>query len=182
MENETNELITQQDDTEETVNIDKEEDTQQEETSDESNEQIEELEKKIKTLEVQKKQWREKALKAQPQQETKKQKEGDLSSKDLYALMQAKVHEDDIDDVLKVAKLEGVSVAEALKLDLTQTILAKKSEYRRTAEVTNTGAAKKGTQKVSTDTLIKNLSKGEVPEKGSTEAEELFWARRGGKR
>lgn len=115
--------------------------------------------------------------------ETKPQeKNQDLSSKDLMALMQNNVHVDDVDDVVKVAKLEGITVAEALKLDLTQTILSKKLEYRKTAEATNTSPARKPSQKVSDDTIVSNAMKGEIPKAGSEEAERLFWARRGGKK
>lgn len=105
-----------------------------------------------------------------------------LSSKDLIAIMQNQVHEEDIDDVIEVATLKHISVAEALKLDLTKTILAKKSEYRKSAETANTAPARKGATKVSDSELLSKLSDGKVPEKGSEEAERLFWARRGGKR
>jgi len=109
-------------------------------------------------------------------------KSEELGSKDLFALMQNQVHEDDIDDVVEVAKLRKVTVAEALKLDLTKTILAKKSEYRKSAEVANTAPARKGATKISDDALLGGLSEGKIPEKGSEEAERLFWAKRGGRK
>lgn len=115
-------------------------------------------------------------------QEKPEQDSSNLSSKDTIALMNAKVHEDDIEEVQEIAKLKKISVAEALKLDLTKTVLAQKAEFRKTADATNTQASRKGATKISEDKLQENLSKGEIPEKGSDEAERLFWARRGGKK
>ena len=91
------------------------------------------------------------------------------------------IHEDDIDEVLDMAKFKKVSLAEALKLGATKAILAEKEEFRRTANASNTTNTRRATS-VSPDTLVRNLSEGKVPEKGSKEAEELFWAKRGGKR
>lgn len=127
-------------------------------------------------------QWVKKEPKKPEVKEKSTAKGQELGSKDLYALMQNQVHEEDIDDVVKVAKLENISVAEALKLDLTKTILAKKSEYRESAKIANTAPARKGSQKISDEAIISGLSEGKVPEPGSEEAERLFWARRGGKK
>lgn len=127
-------------------------------------------------------QWIKKETKPEVKETKPKAPSKDLDSKDLYALMQNQVPADDIDDVVKVAKLEGISVAEALKLDLTKTILAKKSEYRKSAEVANTAPARKGATKLSDEAILSGLSEGKIPEKGSEEAERLFWARRGGKK
>lgn len=113
---------------------------------------------------------------------TSKESSYKLSDKDLIAIMSNKVHEDDIDEVIEISKLRKISVSEALKLNLTKTILANNAELRKSAQITNTGSARQATKKVSGDTLISNLSKGLVPEKGSSDAEELFWARRGGRR
>ncbi len=105
-------------------------------------------------------------------------KESDLSTKDVYALMNAEVPEEDIEEVQKAAKLLGKSVSEALQDSVVKGILAKKSEERVVANAANTGKARRTTQEVNDATLVANLSKGEVPEKGSNEAEKLFWARR----
>jgi len=167
------EIITQENDTEETENEEQELDTKPEEQDTEK----EELKKKLATVEAQKDHWRKKA------QGTKENKtESSISPKDLYALMQANVHEDDIDEVAEYAKFKKVSIAEALKSDVVKTILSNKTEFRETAQKANTGAARRGATKVSDDTLLANLSKGEVPKPGSPEAEQLFWARRGGKK
>jgi hypothetical protein len=105
-----------------------------------------------------------------------------LNDKDTIAILRNNVHDDDIDFVKDYAKFKNTSVAEVLKLDEVKATLATKAEYRKTAEVTNTAPTRKGINKVSDDVLVKNLSEGKVPDKGSEDAERLFWARRGGKR
>lgn len=92
------------------------------------------------------------------------------------------LNEDDIQEVKDIAAIKKVTFDEALKLGATKAILAEKAEFRKTAEVSNTGNARRSVSKVSDDTLIANLSKGEIPKPGSAEAEQLFWAKRGGKR
>ena len=124
----------------------------------------------------------ERANKGKPESAPKRESQQELGSKDLMSLMQAGVTADDVDDVLEIAKLKKISVQEALKLGLTKTILAEKAEYRKTAEVSNTAPARKGSTKVSDEVLVSNLMKGDIPEKGSEEAMRLFYARRGGKR
>ena len=104
-----------------------------------------------------------------------------LSSVDTIAIIKANVHEDDIEEVIKASKLLGKSISETLKDSTFKTILNTREEERKTAEATNTNTAKPGTKQVSGDELKQNLSKGQVPEKGSKEAEDLFWARRGGR-
>lgn len=109
-------------------------------------------------------------------------KEGDdLSSKDLYVLMENKIPQEDVDEVIKSSKLLGKTIAESLKDPVVQGILKTRQEHRATAETTNTGKARVGTKSVSGQELLDNLSKGIVPEPGSKEAEVLFWERRGGK-
>lgn len=92
------------------------------------------------------------------------------------------IEEEDFEEVLDMAKFKKLSIAETLKLGATKAILAEKAEFRKTAEVSNTGNARRGASKVSDDVLLKNLEEGKIPEAGSEEAERLFWARRGGKR
>lgn len=92
------------------------------------------------------------------------------------------IHEDDFSDVKDMASFKKISIAEALKLPATKAILAEKAEFRKTAEVSNTGNARRGATQVSGDALLADLAKGKVPEAGTAEAEALFWAKRGGKR
>lgn len=110
-------------------------------------------------------------------------KSDDLPSKDLYALIDAKVPQEDVEEVTRAAKALGKSISESLKDPIVKGILANRAEERTTAEAANTRTTTRSTHKVDGATLVKNLvDKGEVPEKGSPEADELFWARRGGKK
>jgi len=125
----------------------------------------------------------EKAEKAKKEDHTsKKEEDSDLSPKDLYALINAQVPQEDVEEVVKASKLLGKTVQEALNDDIVKTILETRQEFRKTAEATNTKQARPGSKKVSDDELLKKASAGDVPEKGSEEAERLFWAKRGGER
>src|SRR5574343_968691 len=130
----------------------------------------------------------EKAIKfdeAQKHQKTKPKTESFNVAPELDNATLARIygiHEDDIEEVLDLAKFKKLSLAETLKLGATKAILAEKAEFRKTAEVSNTGNARRSVSKVSDETLLANLAKGEIPKPGSEEAERLFWAKRGGKR
>lgn len=105
-------------------------------------------------------------------------REDALSTADLYALMNAKVPEEDVPEVTKAAKLLGVSVPEALKDTTVQGILAKRAEHRTSAEAANSRGARAGTKTATDDEVLAAAAKGEIPERGSKEAEQLFNARR----
>ncbi len=104
--------------------------------------------------------------------------EGALSQKDLIVLMKADVAEEDIDDVVEYATFKKIPIADALKSSTVKSILAEKAEFRKTAEITAIGANRRGNEKISDATLLANASKGIYPEKGTPEAERLFWAKR----
>lgn len=103
---------------------------------------------------------------------------GDLSTKDIYALMEAKVPEEDIEVVQKFAKLENISVGEALKSGIVKTILADKAEQRNTALAANVGTSKRGSGKVAPDILLAKARKGELPT-SDADIEALIQARKG---
>lgn len=109
-----------------------------------------------------------------------------LSQKDVIAISTAsargEIHEDDVEEIVEYARFKKISVNEAIKSDVMKATIERNKEFRASAEATNTKKARAGTKSVTGDQLNRNLSKGEIPEKGSKEAEELFWARRGGKR
>tara|TARA_R110000868_G_scaffold387646_1_gene656280 strand:+ start:4880 stop:5401 length:522 start_codon:yes stop_codon:yes gene_type:complete len=121
----------------------------------------------------------EKLAKQKPS-ETSKQVTPELDNATLARIYG--IEEEDFEEVLDMAKFKKLSIAETLKLGATKAILAEKAEFRKTAEVSNTGNARRGASKVSDDVLLKNLADGKIPDAGSDEAERLFWARRGGKR
>lgn len=104
--------------------------------------------------------------------------DGDLSSMDTIAIINAKVSSEDIEDVVEYAKFKKITVVEALKSSIVKTMLEEKEEKRKSAEATSTGKARAGQGKVSDETVLSNMAKGDVPEPGSAEAEQLFWARR----
>lgn len=87
-----------------------------------------------------------------------------VSTKDLYALMEAKVPEEDISEVEDYAKYKGISIAEALKTQAVRSILNEKSEMRNVASATNTGGSKRVGGRVSDETLLANASKGNFPD------------------
>ena len=107
----------------------------------------------------------------------------DLTPKDTLAFIGAGVtEEEDIEEVLKLAKGFGMTVSEALKDETVKHRLNVLKDQRKTAEASNTRSARVGAKQVDSKQLMDKLSKGEAPTPGSKEAEDLFWARRGGKR
>lgn len=106
----------------------------------------------------------------------------ELTEKDRIALIRTNVHEDDLDEVLEYSHLKKISVTEALKSSVVKAILAEKEEFRKTAEATSTQKSKPVNQKITDEAILEKASKGDIPEKGSEEAERLFWAKRGGKK
>lgn len=146
------------------------------ETSNEENDQqeegesVEELKARLaKTEELAKNQKiraekAEKLAKAAKPSETQAPSQVDITTKDLYALMEAKVAEEDIDDIAKYAKFQNISISEALKSNVVKTILSDKREQRATASAANVGSAKRGTGKILDDVLLNKASKGELPE------------------
>jgi len=118
----------------------------------------------------------ERKAKEQPKEAPKAQ-EG-LSARDIYAFVEAKVPQDDIDDVVEYARLKGISPAEALKTSVVKAILTDKAEHRRSAEATNTGTARRGTHRVADDILLKKAESGELPDDPS-DLERLVKLRKG---
>lgn len=171
---------------EKTAELEQHENETQEEVAEETQDTSEQSEE---TSHEDDKDWKAEALKYKAILERNKNKKPEVREKrsvtpelDNATLARIyNIHEDDIDEVLDMAKFKKVSLAEALKLGATKAILAEKEEFRRTANASNIGNTRRATS-VSPDTLVRNLSEGKVPEKGSKEAEDLFWAKRGGKR
>lgn len=129
------------------------------------------------------KNYKTRAEKAEKKEEKPSPKNDDnLSQKDLLAVVRADVHDDDIDRVVKFAKLEGIGIAEALKHSDMKAILSSRAEARKSAEAISVKPSRTGAPKVSDDVIIAKANKGEIPAPGSADAEALFWARRGGKK
>ena len=121
--------------------------------------------------------------KPKPQTVTpKKSADAGITAIDTLAFIDAQVtNSEDIAEVMKLAKGFGLSIADALKDPTVKHRLNVLKDERKTAEASNTRTARSGAKQVDSKALLDNLSKGEVP-KSANEAEELFWARRGGRR
>ncbi len=85
-----------------------------------------------------------------------------LSNKDVIFLAKADIHEDDMDEVLDWAKFKKVPVSEAYKQ--LKTTLQVRTEERKSAQVSNTNNARRGSSKVDGETLISNARAGKIPE------------------
>lgn len=130
--------------------------------------------------------WREKATKKPSQQEhkpstaTKKEaEEKDLSTEDFYALQEAKVPFEDLEEVKKASKLLGKPIPEVLKDDMVQAMLKRRQEHRASAQASDPGGSRSQRKGVSDQEILEKAKQGEVPKPGSPEAEALFRARRG---
>ena len=150
-----------------------EESTETEENGNEgAEESIEELKARLAKAEEIAKNQRIRAEKAESKAKdgavapkpTKAAEKQDLSTKDLYALMEAKVPQDDVDEVAEYARFAKLSIGDALKSNVVQTILKDKAEMRATADATNTGGARRVSAKVSGETLLSKAAKGELPD------------------
>lgn len=175
----------------EDVELDNEElDNQEEKTlenqdgekGDDNQEETEDLKKKILSLEKQKDHWRTKANgKTDKTKEDIKTPTG-MNTGDFYALTKAGVEEEDVEEVIRISKINGTSIKETLKDDYVKTVLKGRVEKRNSADAMNTRTAKKSNKGLSDNEVLNNARLGNVPEAGTNEAEQLFWARRGGKK
>lgn len=111
--------------------------------------------------------------------QTKTVEDKGLSADDVLALVGAGIHKDDVGILRKIAKAFGLSITEALEDATVKIILDAEVAQRKTANATDTGDSPAGSAKRSDSDLLDDLSKGKVPEPGSPEAEQLFWAKRG---
>lgn len=105
-----------------------------------------------------------KGVETKPEPVETKTNAPELSAKDLYAMMEAKIPQADIDDVLEYAKFKNIPVSEALSTSAVKAILAEKQESRSVADASNTGTVRRGSSKISDETLLAKASKGELPD------------------
>lgn len=107
----------------------------------------------------------EKAAKAKPEFNSKQSSTaGDISSKDLYALMNAKVAPEDIDEIKDYASMKKISISEALNTNVVKSILNDKAEQRKVALASNVGNSKRVSNNMTDDALLNNFKKGILPE------------------
>lgn len=91
-------------------------------------------------------------------------KDSTLSQEDLITIARSDIHEEDLPEVLEYAKFKGVSVKEALKSPMITTLLATKTEERKTAEATAMGEQRRGAGATPEGKLLADASRGILPE------------------
>ncbi len=99
-----------------------------------------------------------------PEPPKKEPQTGELSQDDLIAVIKADIPQEDVKVAKDYAKLNNISVAEALKSDVVKGILSNRAEERATAQAASTGPVKRGSSKASDEVLLEKLDKGELPE------------------
>jgi len=134
------------------------EESQEDEVVEESgqDDELERLRKENKTLKIQKAKQKGKLAET----ELKAPISGDLSTDDLFTLMEAKIPKLDIPLVAKYAKMEGISLSSALESDMVQSMLKEKSNERKVASATNTGSGRRSVTEVTGDDVLANIRKG----------------------
>ena len=154
MENEEETVVTQTD-TETTEN-------QEGETTPKVD--VEALKKENATLQAQKEHWRKKAEEKVEKTETKVEvSKDDLSSKELYALIEAKVPKEDVEFITNWAKFNKFGVIDALNQKEVKSILALRAEERQSAEVANTAGGRRVSTKDTGTDLLEKFNKGQLP-------------------
>lgn len=145
------EVIAQENDTETTENTEVEEVVEIE--------TLEELKKRLATAEAQKEHWRKKA-----NEKPAEQLQTGLSAGDIQAISNAKIQPEDMDRVEWFASANNISLREALSHPEMKAILALREEQRNTAIATNVENVRRGTVKVTDDTLLNNVAANKFPE------------------
>lgn len=88
----------------------------------------------------------------------------DLSKTELYSLVKANVPDEDVEEVKAYARSHKITATEALKREEVKAILKVRDEYRKTADASSTGSTRRGSSKISDDTLLSNASKMNLPD------------------
>ena len=144
--------------------------TPEEETTEDVVEVEEEQEEEIEEID-----WEARAKKAEaaiikakskPKTEAKAPKiDGKLSTFDLLALQKANIEtEEDLDEVVRWADYNKISVSEALKSNILKATLTEKAEERKSAMAVNTGPGRRSSGTVSDERLMADAKKGIMPD------------------
>jgi hypothetical protein len=88
----------------------------------------------------------------------------DISNSEIFTLISAGIPQEDKDEVVLYARTHKISVSDAVKSPEVKAILKVREDYRKSSEVSNTGVSRRGSVKVSGDTLLTSAEKGQVPE------------------
>jgi len=104
----------------------------------------------------------------------------DLSPNDVLAFVGAQItHPEDIKEATRVSKILGKSIPETLVDTTFLAILKTQQEHRASANASNTAGGRSGAAQPTDEEVLAKAIKGEIPAKGSADAERLFKARHG---
>lgn len=124
---------------------------------------LKELNKKLyeraKKAETEAKELKKKTEKP-PIQQNAQQEQKDISSTDLYALMEHKVPSKHIEEVVKASKILGKSIPETLADGFVQARLKTLVEEDQTANATNTGGSKRISAKLTDEQIVQKFMEG----------------------
>lgn len=85
-----------------------------------------------------------------------------LASKDVIYLAKADIHEDDVDEVLDIARAKKISISKAH--EYLKPILEVRKEQRSTANAANVSNVRRGSSKMTDETLLSNADNGKLPD------------------
>jgi hypothetical protein len=83
-----------------------------------------------------------------------------LSSLDLLALAKADIEDEDLPDIEEYAKFKKISVREALKTDFVKNLISDKKEFKKSKEITTTGAQRATTATVTDSQILAKAKSG----------------------
>lgn len=104
-----------------------------------------------------------KAERTEPKQEVKQTSSRQLTAADLLAISNSKISTEDMDRVESFADWNKISIREALEHPEMKAIISLRQEERATAIATNVESVRRGSVKVTDDTLIENVRRGKIP-------------------
>lgn len=105
-----------------------------------------------------------------------------LSPKDYLALTEAKVSAQDFDEVVRISKILGKPIADALSDKTMRVILAERAEERKTADATQVNRGGRPAPRPKGEEILAKVLQGEVPESDADvdKAVDAYFARRRG--
>lgn len=134
-----------------------------EESNDELRDRLAKLEENYKNQKIRAEKAESELKKKAPAERGGASKPSDLTARDIIAVTQAGINEEDLDEVIEYAKFKRIPVSEAIKSPIVKNLIKEKDEYRRSAQAANTGSSRKGSMKASDNMLLDNAKKGIVP-------------------
>jgi hypothetical protein len=152
---------------EETIETPEEDDSTELEEVDDSEDDVEEAQEGEVDWEARAKKAEAAIIKAKskPKAKTDTRTGNGLSTFDLLALQKANIEtEEDLDEVVRWADYNKISVSEALKSNILKATLSEKAEERKSALVVNTGSGRRAGGTVSDERLMADAKKGIMPD------------------